>query len=50
MEILERRFESLEHVMQSDKFGWVRLDTLTDQCESDGTEDGGGNGDGDIGA
>ena len=30
--------------------GWVRLDSLTDRCESVGTEDGDGIGDSDIGA
>ena len=36
--------------MQSDKFGWVGLDSLTDRRESVDTEDGGGIGDDDIGA
>ena len=41
---------SLKHVVQSDKFGWVGLDSLTDRRKSVGTEDGGGIGDYDIGA
>ena len=36
--------------MQSDKFGWVGLDSLTDRCKSVGIEDRGGIGDDDIGA
>ena len=50
MKIRGRRFGSLERVMQSEKFGWVGLDSLTDRRESVGTEDGGGIGDDDIGA
>ena len=50
MEIRERRFESLERVMQSDKFGWVGLDSLMDRRKSVGIEDDGGIGDDDIGA
>ena len=50
MEILGRRFGSLERVMQPDYFGWVGLDSLTDRRKSVGTEDGGGVGDNDIGA
>ena len=49
MEIHEIRFESLERVMQPDKFGWVGLDSLTDRRKSVGTEDGGGIGDDDTG-
>lgn len=36
--------------MQSDKFGWVGLDSLTDQRKSVGIEDGGDFSDDDIGA
>ena len=50
MEIRGRRFGSLERVIQSNEFGWVGLDSLTDRRESVGTEDGGGIGDDDIGA
>ena len=39
---------SLKHVVQSDKFGWVGLGSLTDRRKSVGTEDGGGNSDNDI--
>ena len=39
---------SLERVVQSDNFGWVGLDSLTDRRKSDGIEDGGGIGDSDI--
>ena len=45
-----RRFESLERVIQSNEFGRVGLDSLTDRRESVGTEDSGGIGDDDIGA
>ena len=41
MEIRGRRFESLERVVQSNKFGLVGLVSLTDRRESVGTEDGG---------
>ena len=41
---------SLERVLQSNEFGWVGLDSLTDRRKSVGTEDGGGIGDDDIGA
>ena len=50
MEIHGRRFGSLERVMQSEKFGWVGLDSLTDRRESVGTEDGDGIGENDVGA
>ena len=50
MEIRERRFGSLERVMQPDMFGMVGLVSLTDRRESVGTEDGGGISDDDIGA
>ena len=50
MEIRVRRFGSLGHVVQSNEFGWVGLDSLTDRRKSVGTEDGGGIGDDDIGA
>ena len=46
----ERRFEGLEHVMQSGKFGWVRLVSLMDRRKSVGTEDGGEIGEDDVGA
>lgn len=36
--------------LQSDKFGWVGLDSLTDQRKSVGIEDGGDFSDDDIGA
>ena len=50
MEIRGRKFGSLERVIQSDKFGWVRLDSLTDRRKSVGTEDRGEIGDDDVGA
>ena len=40
MEIRGKRFGSLERVIQSNEFGWVGLDSLTDRRESVGTEDG----------
>ena len=41
---------ALSVLLQSDKFGWVGLDSLTDRRESVGTEDGGGIGEDDVGA
>ena len=42
--------EALSVSLQSDKFGWVGLDGLTNRRKSVGTENGGGIGDDDIGA
>ena len=50
MEIRRRRFGSLERVIQSNEFGWVRLGSLTEQRKSVGTEDGGEIGNDDVGA
>ena len=50
MEIRERRFESLERVIQLNEFGWVGLGSLTDRRKSVDTEDGGGIGNDDLGA
>ena len=50
MEIHEDDLGASSVSLQSNKLGWVRLESLTDRRKSVGTEDGGGIGDDDIGA